>query len=251
MERELGQTQEAKGIVRGEKAQFGYGEISAASIKHLVCHLSKLESTQAISQGIPDPLSYNITKDSSFLDIGSGLGKAVMHVAFETQCRAHGIEVLQHRVRCSEKFKERLIEEEDAPTEWKERVTFEQVNAANLDCYTVDGDHATHIFAFSVVFSEHDLRAMCEALNRTKFKALTFNCDADKAEKYGLRDVIQVASFFSHMGGHGTFKSYVYLKVYTIPMPTCETSLLRCLEEGSDASEQDMEDTVESRDPLW
>ena len=49
------------------------------------------------------------------------------------------------------------------------------------------------------------------------------------------------------MSGHGNFKSYIYLKVPSISKKlTHEGSLLKCLEEGSDSSDQSIEDTNES-----
>jgi len=42
--------------------------------------------------------SYNLTENSSFLDIGSGFGKPVFHAAMQTHCYSKGIEVVPARV---------------------------------------------------------------------------------------------------------------------------------------------------------
>ena len=49
----------------------------------------------------PELQEYTLTRDSRFLDIGSGIGKVVMHIGHSTRCRAHGIEVLLNRVSCA------------------------------------------------------------------------------------------------------------------------------------------------------
>ena len=86
-------------------------------------------------------------------------------------------------------------------------------NATNFDRYQVRGIDATHIFAFSVVFSESDLKAMIRILNRTNYKMLVFNCDPKSALRFGLKNVINIGQFISSMiGGHGSFTSYIYLK---------------------------------------
>ena len=94
LERKEGKSLESKGIVKEENAQFGYGEITAVSIKTMLAFIGCLENTQAIDHNIPDLDLYEITDESIFLDIGYGLGKAVMHVALAIGCRSHGIEVL-------------------------------------------------------------------------------------------------------------------------------------------------------------
>ena len=42
--------------------------------------------------------TYNLTKDSYFLDIGSGFGKPVFHCAYQAGCICQGIEVVPARV---------------------------------------------------------------------------------------------------------------------------------------------------------
>jgi len=48
---------------------------------------------------------------SHFLDIGSGLGKCVLHLVMATGCRGTGIEVLEHRVDVANEFLETLVNE--------------------------------------------------------------------------------------------------------------------------------------------
>ena len=133
-----------------------------------------------------------MSNESTFLDIGSGGGKVVLQVALEVGCRAHGIEVLANRIECSETLKQRLILEENAPSELADRATFEMKDATYFDHYMIDGHDASHIFAFSEVFSQENLISMISILNRTNFKMLVFNCRPDRASTLGLRYVISV-----------------------------------------------------------
>ena len=58
---------------------------------------------------VGDLLSYNLTNQSLFLDIGSGFGKPVFHSAFQLNCESCGIEVVPARVEfCIDFFYEFL-----------------------------------------------------------------------------------------------------------------------------------------------
>ena len=81
-----------------ETTQLGYGEISIASMTQLFNFLMNIDTY--LSQEDEDSLieSYNLTKDSYFLDIGSGFGKPVFHCAYQAGCICQGIEVVPARV---------------------------------------------------------------------------------------------------------------------------------------------------------
>jgi hypothetical protein len=52
-----------------------------------------------VKKDLPFPLEeYNLTENSTFLDIGSGFGKPVFHASMQTYCRSKGIEVVPARV---------------------------------------------------------------------------------------------------------------------------------------------------------
>ena len=80
-----------------ETTQLGYGEISIASMTQLFNFLMNIDTY--LSQE-DDTLieNYNLTKDSYFLDIGSGFGKPVFHCAYQVGCICQGIEVVPARV---------------------------------------------------------------------------------------------------------------------------------------------------------
>ena len=58
-------------------------------------------------------LSFN--SSSHFLDIGSGLGKCVLHLVMATGCRGTGIEVLEHRVNVASQFLDTLVRAKVVP----------------------------------------------------------------------------------------------------------------------------------------
>ena len=80
-----------------ETTQLGYGEISIASMTQLFNFIMNIDTY--LSQEDESLVeSYNLTKDSYFLDIGSGFGKPVFHCAYQAGCICQGIEVVPARV---------------------------------------------------------------------------------------------------------------------------------------------------------
>ena len=80
-----------------ETTQLGYGEISIASMTQLFNFLMNIDTyLSQEDESLVD--SYNLTKDSYFLDIGSGFGKPVFHCAYQVGCICQGIEVVPARV---------------------------------------------------------------------------------------------------------------------------------------------------------
>jgi len=62
--------------------------------------------------------------NSHFLDIGSGLGKSVLHLVMATGCQGTGMEVVTHRIDLANKFLDRLVDEEKVPKFVKDRVQY-------------------------------------------------------------------------------------------------------------------------------
>ena len=85
-----------------------------------------------------------------------------------------------------------------------------------MNKFTIDGKPATHIFAFSVVFSDEDLELITKALNNTEFKMLVFNSSPQRAMKHGLIDVVYAGSFRAKMSGKSAFTQHVYLKKHKV-----------------------------------
>lgn len=84
---------------------------------NLFQNISRLISTKLKSDAklkdnlVGSPEDYNMTKDSKYLDIGSGFGKPVFHAAFQVGCESKGIEVVPARAEfCLDFFFEFIYE---------------------------------------------------------------------------------------------------------------------------------------------
>jgi hypothetical protein len=96
-------------------AQFGYGEITKGAFMNLLTVMQRssevLFPTEELRRELPFPLEeYNLTHESTFLDIGSGFGKPVFHASLQTYCKSTGIEIVQARVLFTEDIKWEIIE---------------------------------------------------------------------------------------------------------------------------------------------
>ena len=80
-----------------ETTQLGYGEISTSSMTQLFNFLMNID-TYLEQENDCLTESYNLNKNSYFLDIGSGFGKPVFHCAYQAGCICQGIEVVPARV---------------------------------------------------------------------------------------------------------------------------------------------------------
>ena len=87
--------------------QIGYGEISMSSMTQLLNLFLNIDTLikSSINTNVLKYDSYNINKDSYFMDIGSGFGKPIFHAAFQIGCHCQGIEVVPARVEFCEDFK--------------------------------------------------------------------------------------------------------------------------------------------------
>jgi len=65
----------------------------------------------------------NLTRNDIFVDIGHGIGNAVIQASFTVGCEARGIEVVPERCRVAEQFKEIMIEYSQNDLNIKERMS--------------------------------------------------------------------------------------------------------------------------------
>jgi len=127
-----------------ETTQTGYGEIalgSMTSLLNLFQNISKLiqyhcEKSEEFKELLLfEPEEYNMNKDSSFLDIGSGFGKPVFHSALQVGCFSKGVEVVPARAEfCLDFFYEFLNEKnffEDLEEKFLESLNNEYSNNKN------------------------------------------------------------------------------------------------------------------------
>ena len=83
------------------KAQLGYGEITKGALQDLfmilqnVDKMFRLEDQHLLNGKAKD---YCLTKNSTFIDIGSGFGKPVFHAAMQIGCMSKGVEIVPARL---------------------------------------------------------------------------------------------------------------------------------------------------------
>lgn len=122
-----------------ETTQTGYGEISMASMTNLFNlfqNADKLIEFKAKELNLSnkiDAKSFNMTKDSYFLDIGSGFGKPVFHSAIQIGCKSHGIEVVPARVEFCLDFFYEFINDKPFFDEVDKKVFDELNNKSNTN----------------------------------------------------------------------------------------------------------------------
>jgi len=95
--------------------------------------------------------------NSHFLDIGSGLGKSVLHLVMASGCKGTGIEISVHRFNKANEFLERLVEYKSVPAWVADRTKYLNGNAASSPRSPIvlsNGEHPSHVFTFSRVFAE-------------------------------------------------------------------------------------------------
>lgn len=86
---------------RDSTAQIGYGEITKGAMQKFLTILQNIDSYFTPEQEEELAFSkeeYRLTKDSAFIDIGSGFGKPVFHAAMQVGCYSKGIEIVPARV---------------------------------------------------------------------------------------------------------------------------------------------------------
>jgi len=71
------------------------------------------ESSQSEYIRVVKAMSFD--SNSHFLDIGSGLGKCVLHVVMGTGCRGTGMEIVANRIKYAKKFLKRLLDTKKVP----------------------------------------------------------------------------------------------------------------------------------------
>lgn len=130
-------------VLENSNAQIGYGEASFSSVERI------WEQFKASG----------ITKHSSFLDIGSGFGKAVFHIAAKSKMRCYGLEVAAGRHLRSEQVMKELAEEYKKNSKLVDvfhRINLIHDDASRYNKYEFNGYDCSHIYCFNSVFSEVD-----------------------------------------------------------------------------------------------
>ena len=176
------------GVVAGDGPI--YGELRLGSFHNIVLALQKYT---------------DIDQESIFLDVGSGLGKPCVHVAYVVGCRCIGVEIVGAR--------------------WRQ--SLDSVAAAKRLCASMRTPlmlHAdmrsleslspfTHVFAFDSCYTSNDLRTLLKLFHSSTCTALVSFCNPKKAARHGLSDCVCPVTIPVRMCGSGErHTAYIYLK---------------------------------------
>ena len=86
---------------KNSNAQIGYGEITKGAMQKFLTILQNIDKYFKSDHEpylVGSKEEYCLTKDSTFIDIGSGFGKPVFHAALQVGCYSKGVEIVPARV---------------------------------------------------------------------------------------------------------------------------------------------------------
>ncbi|KAK2962727.1 hypothetical protein BLNAU_2160 [Blattamonas nauphoetae] len=209
---------------------IGYGEMQLASVQNIIEEIQKLA----------EPLQ--ITNESTFVDVGSGMGKLVYHMILATDVKeSWGVEILQNRHDAARKvgpeFLETIqsLETETDPSKSPSFLAASPPHNSSAEIYTrplsdivdktrfvcEDGvrflnAHRTdfsHILMFDKVFASHTYKRLCPLLNNyISFQLLICFQKPPYLAKFGLVDVDLVGRVSIATTGSEGFSAYLYKK---------------------------------------
>jgi len=218
----------------------GYGEMTEASIERLLLYLKTLVSTVNVSEtqsmlpkrnirnisqihasnifqiqaSTPD-LSFNLSQGSTFVDVGSGYGKVVLHAKLSAKVmRSVGIEYVASRARMAIDAKNKLINGNHAfMTEEARTMLGDGCELEHKDATTYGAFHFSHIYMYDKVFSDATLELLADQLNKSIYKVLVSYNRLEVWRRHGLKDITEVGALSMRTTGGQTFKAYVYMRV--------------------------------------
>ena len=245
-----------RGLGGGTKGSEGYGEPTTSSAHRVGVVLANLR--KAVLTPLHAETAWGLLWDlgphSTFLDIGSGYGKVVLHFKLLANVRKSvGVECVLSRHQIAEKSLSLAASEADAaPTPTPPLASAESsaatavadadmesgaagssevvpvVKARPFDgCSFVHGDATleaklsyTHLYIFDWVFSPHTLKAVAQVLQNSDFFVLVSFRKVAEWWSYGLVKIQPVASIQGfHTTGKEGMTGYVYINVEKIPQP--------------------------------
>ncbi len=192
----------------------GYGEATVATAEKLLRLLRRL--TRYVPAMADWPEVWNLTADSTFLDVGSGYGKVVIHAKLSTDCRcAVGIECVAKRVEISIGALQGLYSELDRAQladDLLKGVSFEAADATTKP--TLD---YSHVYMFDRVFSEWTLQAIAKVLQRSSFYIFISTRKPNVWWGHGLTKIQPVAKVRFKTTGKEGMTAFVYVNSWLIP----------------------------------
>ena len=199
----------------------GYGELARRGFDKVLWYLCH-EAPDVLRMG----------EDCSFLDIGSGFGKCVLHAKVRGRVRESvGIEYIPVR---HEKAAETLhllrarfvpgVTDQYSPGSLEEQRATELLAAVDLDgVVLVQGDitderhhallyRASHIYMFDVVFSEHTMAKILPAIEQANFALFACYHRPAFLERLGCTQFVCIHQMSMKTTGKQSFTCYFYVK---------------------------------------
>jgi len=175
----------------------GYGEITQGGFSKLISYCQK-----------ELPKQLRMTKDSSFVDIGSGYGKCVFHCSLQVQLKASvGIEYMALRHQKAVKLKEDLVKKFPHNSHWK-TVNFFERDATHIKDFSM----FSHIYMFDWIFTQETHSRILPNIERSNFKIFICFSSPKKLEGFGCTKFDLLKKLEIVTTGNQKFTAYFYKK---------------------------------------
>jgi len=192
----------------------GYGEITRGSFSKLL----RLMQTKV-------PSELRLDQTSSFLDIGSGFGKCVVHAKVMVNvARSVGLEYVKKRHEIANEAFKWLKKHNKKSTGSNQNISSssEEVPLLNLSGVELKNADATkkrkgfnkftHIYCFDYVFSQDTREKLARLLAKTDFKLLACCTNPKRIAAAGCPNLQLIHKFTIRTTGNQNFTMYLYRK---------------------------------------
>jgi len=205
-----------------DNASEGYGEMTAGSIQHLINHLVCMHmhlpdhlARNGHSQGAKAATFWNLTPESTFLDIGSGYGKVVFHFALAGAAAwARGVEYVPSRAAVANEV---LAEVKQWSLECSDPLTAQRLERVELLCGDATKDpliSTSHIYIYDKVFSDETIERIAVILNCSPVRVFVSYQRPDTWRRLGLSEKYIVSeSFPMRTTGNQNFRCHIFVNV--------------------------------------
>jgi hypothetical protein len=219
----------------------GYGEMTEGSIERLLVFLrtlgshpeverlaarkngaEKTKKSRRVARGVSarnDHLSeIDLTSSSSFIDVGSGYGKVVLHARLSARvAEAAGIEYVASRADMAADALRELRSGKHAFVTPEALALLRDARATRLtkgDATKLGAFQFSHVYMYDKVFSDPTTALLAAQLNASeKTKVLVSYQRAEQWRRLGLdARFVEVASLTMRTTGGQNFKAYVFVR---------------------------------------
>jgi SAM-dependent methyltransferase len=171
----------------------GYGEITKAGFHKVLTYLQ---------EEVDDNLK--LTKDSSFIDIGSGFGKTVFHTKIVANVHtSDGVEYVGSRYTKSMELFQKF----------STSIPLSGVNFAQGDATQYKKFDYSHIYCYDYIFNETTHAALLPIIEKSKFKLFVCFSKPAKLAKFGVTKFELLYKFPVTTTGKQSFTVYFYKKM--------------------------------------